>query len=284
MSRRVRAAAAAALMLVVMLCRPAWAYSSESIGTSVRAMSPNATSRSLGARLEETALGSYVADAFRLGAGTDIALVPGGILDRSLPGGDLTREDAAAVFATPQTVFAVELTEKQLFDLLEEGVGELVLSESERLAPESASDRFLQTSGICVTFDASQRPGSRVRSVTMDDGTALSRNGIRKLTAALPEAMLDGSLDRAWLAETDAVPAGTASELLCRHIQSQDQVEIPELGRYVRLGTSDQTIYEQLHASSWLPLLIAAIAALRLSLQRHRARDADGSFSKRYWQ
>lgn len=284
MSKRTCGIAAALLMLLTVLCCPAFAMQDGVIGTSARAMSPNATSQSLGARLEETALGSYVADAFRLGAGADIAVLPGALLAHSLPGGDLTEEDAAAVFADAQTVFTVELTEGQLFDLLEEGVGDLVLSEAERLAPESASDRFLQLSGISVTFDASQRPGGRVRSIEADDGTGFSRAGTRKLTVALPGTMLDGSLGYAWLAEKDAVPVGSASELLCSHISSQGQVEIPELGRYVRLGTSDQTLYEQLHVSSWLPLLIVAIVVVRLSFQRHRARNADGSYSGRYWQ
>lgn len=283
MGKRLCKAAVAALLLAV-LCRPAWSLPSEIIATASRAMSPNATSRSLGARLEETALGNYVADAFRLGTACDIAAVPGSLLARGLPGGDLTKEDAAAVFAQAQTVVSVELTEGQLFELMEEGVEDLVLSEAERLDPDSASDRFLQISGFSVTYDVSQRPGHRVRSVEKDDGTALSRDGEERLTAAVPEVMCSGALDYAVLRGAETVPVGAASELLSSHIAAQEQVEIPELGRYETLGTSDQTLYDRLRVSSWLPYLIVVIVVVRLSLQRHRAREADGSRSKRYWE
>ena len=269
---------------LLLLCQPALAAGAEKLGTSDRAMSPNATSQSLGARLEETALGDYVADALRLGTGADAALVPGGILARSLPGGDLTAADAAAVFAADQAVYTVELVEGQLFALLEEGVGTLALSEGEKLEPDSGSDGFLQISGLSVTFDASQRSGRRVRSITVDDGTALSKSGVRSFTVAVPASMLDGSLGFEGLMELEAAPAAaTAAELLCAHIREQGQVEIPEVGRYTRLGTTDQTLYERFHVGSWLPYVVIAIVVVRLSLQRHRPRDADGSHSKRYW-
>ena len=276
---RAAAAAAAALLL---LCQPCLAAEAV-IGTSTRAMSPNATSQSLGARLEETALGDYVADALRLGIGADIAIVPGGMLTRSLPGGSVTRADAQGIFADDQMVYTVELTEQQLFALLEEGVSTLVLDDAERLEAGSGADAFPQVSGFAFVFDASQKAGKRVRSVTLDDGTALSKGGDRTLTAALPASMLDGSLGFADLKDLAATPVDTASELLCAHIQGQGQVEIPEVGRITRQGTSDQTLYERVHARVWLPYVIVAIVVVRLSLQRHRAREADGSRSKRYW-
>ena len=283
--KRICRGAAAVLAVLLLLSRPALAAGAEKLGVSTRAMSPNATSQSLGARLEETALGDYVADAFRLGTGAAVALVPGGMLAKSLPGGDLTAEDAEAVFEVSQAVCTIERTEEQLFALLEEGVGTLSLSEEEKLDPDSGPDGFLQISGVSVVFDASQRSGRRVRSITMDDGTALSRAGARSFTVAVPASMLDGSLGFSDLEGLDAQSsAGTAAQLLCAHIREQGQVEIPALGRYVRLGSMDQPLYERFHAAFWLPYVIIAIAAVRLSLQRHRPREADGSRSRRYWE
>ena len=152
-----------ALMILLAWSAPAFAAEETVIGSSTGAMSPRVTVRSYGARLQETALGCYVADAMRAGAGTDIAVECGGHLVNSLPGGSLTMEDAEAVFAGDLEVAAVEITAGQLFDLLEYAVGNAEIDEAERLDPESASDRFPQISGFSFEFDVSQLAGRRIR-------------------------------------------------------------------------------------------------------------------------
>lgn len=283
------------LLAACLLRAPAAAASGATvIGSSTRAMSPNRTTQSYGARVEETALGNYVADAFRQAAGTDIAIECGGHLVKSLPGGDLTAADAAAVFDRDRMVVAVELTAGQLFALLEHGVGTLDIDEAEQLDPESGFDGFPQVSGFSFVYDVSQKPGRRVRSVTLDGGAALSAGETRTLTAALsagetrtltaalPADMLDGSLGFSMLEGLPARPVGLQSELLSSLIAGQQEVSIPETSRAVVLGTAEHTLFEALHARFWLPYLILIILVIRLPMQRHRARNADGSLSRRY--
>lgn len=271
------------LLAACLLRAPAAAASGATvIGSSTRAMSPNHTTQSYGARVEETALGNYVADAFRQAAGTDIAIECGGHLVKSLPGGDLTAADAAAVFDRDRMVVAVELTAGQLFALLEHGVGALDIDEAEQLDPESGFDGFPQVSGFSFVYDVSQKPGRRVRSVTLDGGAALSAGETRTLTAALPADMLDGSLGFSMLEGLPARPVGLQSELLSSLIAGQQEVSIPETSRAVVLGTAEHTLFEALHARFWLPYLILIILVIRLPMQRHRARNADGSLSRRY--
>lgn len=271
------------LLAACLLRAPAAAASGAAvIGSSTRAMSPNRTTQSYGARVEETALGNYVADAFRQAAGADIAIECGGHLVKSLPGGDLTAADAAAVFDRDRMVVTVELTAGQLFALLEHGVGTLDIDEAEQLDPESGFDGFPQVSGFSFVYDVSQKPGRRVRSVTLDGGAALSAGETRTLTAALPADMLDGSLGFSMLEGLPARPVGLQSELLSSLIAGQQEVSIPETSRAVVLGTAEHTLFEALHARFWLPYLILIILVIRLPMQRHRARNADGSLSRRY--
>ena len=84
-------------LLCLLFLRPAAAAAGEVLGSSTAAMSPNVTTRSYGARLQETALGCYVADSLRAGTGAQLAIVCGGLLVQSLPGraADLSAADWA---------------------------------------------------------------------------------------------------------------------------------------------------------------------------------------------
>lgn len=248
------------------------AESGAAIGTSERAMSPNMTTQSYGARLEETALGCYVADGMRSGCGTDIAIECGGHLVRSLPGGTLTEEDTRAVFAGDLEVAVVELTADQLFDLLEYAVGELQIDEAERLDRESGSDRFPQVSGFSFEFDVSQLPGRRLRRVTLADGTELSRGDPRILTAALPMDMLDGTLGFSMLEGLDCRAAGTQSELLIRHIREEGQVTLPRTGRITMVGSEEDTLFESLNIGYFLPYILLLVVLFRLVWRKRRGK------------
>ena len=234
------------------------------IGISPGAMSPRATVRSYGARLQETALGAYVADSMRAGSGTEIAIECGGHLVDSLPGGSLTRADAKEVFAEDLQVAVVEVTAGQLFDLLEYAVGSAGLDEAERLDEETGSDCFPQISGFSFEFDVSQLAGRRLRWVMLDDGTVLRREDTRGLTAALPMDMLDGTLGFSMLDGMSYRTVGTQSQLLIEYIQGQGTVEILSTGRISMLGSADQTLYETLHVQGFLPYVILLILLFRI--------------------
>ena len=263
-----------ALMILLAWSAPAFAAEETVIGSSTGAMSPRVTVRSYGARLQETALGCYVADAMRAGAGTDIAVECGGHLVNSLPGGSLTMEDAEAVFAGDLEVAAVEITAGQLFDLLEYAVGNAEIDEAERLDPESASDRFPQISGFSFEFDVSQLAGRRIRQVRMADGTELRREDGGKITAALPVDMLDGSLGFSMLDGLSCRTVGRQSQLLAAHIRSQGTVEIPATGRISMIGSVEKTLYESLHLGTILPYVILVILLFRLPRLSKKWRKA----------
>lgn len=237
-------------------------------------MSPRVTSQSYGARQQEVPLGSYVADGMRNAAGTDIAIECGGHLVKALPGGEVTEEDARAVFAGDLEIAVVELTPALLYDLLEYAVGYGQIDEMEKLVVDSGFDGFPQISGFSFEFDVSQLSGRRLREVTLDNGQELSRVDDLVLTAAVPADMLDGSLGFAMLEGLDYEVIGTQSELLIGHIREQGQIVVPDKGRITMLGFEQKTIYEKWSIGMYLPYVILIILLFRLPWRNKRKRSA----------
>ena len=66
-------------MLVCFLPLSAAGAASPVLGSSTGAMSPNRTTQSYGAQLQETALGCYVADSLRAGTGAQLSIICGGL-------------------------------------------------------------------------------------------------------------------------------------------------------------------------------------------------------------
>ena len=244
------------------------------IGSSPRAMSPNPTQQSCGARFQETALGSYVADGMRLAAGTDIAIECGGHLVSSLPGGKITEEDVRRVFAGDVEVVAVELTCRQLFDLLEYGVGAAQIDEAEQLDLSSGSDCFPQISGFTFEFDVSQLPGQRLRRVELDQGGEISREDERLITAAIPEDLLSGALGYAGLTGVGGRTVNRQGALLASHIAGQGQVSIPTGGRITMVGTADNTLYNTFQIGTQLPYILLIAVLFRLAWRKTRRKRA----------
>lgn len=261
-------------LLCLLFLRPAAAAAGEVLGSSTGAMSPNVTTRSYGARLQETALGCYVADSLRAGTGAQLAIVCGGLLVQSLPGGSITADDVRAVFRQDQPVLVVTVEAETLFQVLEQAVSFAQLGEDELLDPDSAADQFPQISGFSFVFDVSQLPGRRAREITLEDGTALERTDPRSFTLAVPQAMTDGTLGFSALEGLRSTSGDTLSGLLARYLQSQGQVVIPETGRITMLGSAGQTLFEQFHIGSLLPYVILLILLIRLPWRRRRQRAA----------
>jgi 5'-nucleotidase / UDP-sugar diphosphatase len=106
-------------------------------------------------RVRETNLGNLLADLARLEFGTDVALVNSGQIRDSIPVGpvDLTR--VLRVLPFNSTLVTFTLSGKDLRTALE--------NSASRLPAENG--RFLQVSGMAVTYEAGAPAGSRVRSV-----------------------------------------------------------------------------------------------------------------------
>jgi 5'-nucleotidase len=135
-------------------------------------------------RLQETAIGNIVADSMRWRYGTQLALTNGGGLRASLPSSylpmdttlrrntpgyaagppfDLVIGDAFTVLPFGNIVVTRTVTGALLWQALEHSVA----------AIPAANGRFAQISGFKFTYDAARPAGSRVVSVTLDDGTPI---------------------------------------------------------------------------------------------------------------
>ena len=140
-------------------------------------------------RIREVALGDLVADALRETYGTQIAFTNGGGLRSSLPSSsylprdktlhrpspgyapgppyDVVVGDAYSVLPFGNQSLTRTVTGAQLWAVLERSVS----------AAPNASGGFLQISGFRYTYDSSRAAGSRILSVTLNDGTAVDPNG-----------------------------------------------------------------------------------------------------------
>ncbi len=105
-------------------------------------------------RTEETNLGDFCADAFRVVTGADIGVINGGGIRADMAAGNITFNDILSVFPFNNTVCMVEVSGQQIVDLLELGV---------MLYPEE-NGSFQHVSGITFTLD-----GSIPSSVVLDE-------------------------------------------------------------------------------------------------------------------
>lgn len=106
-------------------------------------------------RSQETNLGSLLADLLRAEFGTDVALVNGGQIRDSIPAGPVPMKRVLQVLPFDSQMVTFAVTGAELLQALEHSVGAL---------PRKAG-RFLQVSGLTVTYALSAPPGSRVQAV-----------------------------------------------------------------------------------------------------------------------
>ena len=99
----------------------------------------------LRARLAETNLGDFCADAYRDQGGADIAVINGGSIRANIPKGPITYESLIKVQPYNNSLVVVEATGQQILDALEWGCRKL---------PDS-SGSFLQVSGLTYEIDTS---------------------------------------------------------------------------------------------------------------------------------
>lgn len=139
-------------------------------------------------RTQEMPIGDLLADAIRNRYGTQIALINSGGIRQPLPSSyapadkslrrttagysdagppyDLVAGDPYAVLPFGNSVITRTVTGNQLWAMLENGLGS---------APASAG-KFPQISGFKVTYSVSQAAGTRVQSITLDDGASVGRD------------------------------------------------------------------------------------------------------------
>jgi len=110
-------------------------------------------------RTRETNLGNLLADLARRHAGTEIALVNAGMVRSSIPAGPVTLKRVMEVLPLDSTVTTLSITGEQLQAALENSISRL---------PQS-SGRFLQVSGLTMSFDPAAASGNRIRTIRVND-------------------------------------------------------------------------------------------------------------------
>lgn len=114
------------------------AYLNEKLGTSEVELTINDADGVRRIRNGETNMGDFVADAYRVMTGADVALVNGGGIRDSIAAGDVTRKDLMDVNPWNNEMCVIRATGQQILDALEHGA---------RLNPEE-NGGFLQVSGL----------------------------------------------------------------------------------------------------------------------------------------
>lgn len=137
-------------------------------------------------RIVETTMGDFVTDAFRhygeLFAANNgltmpvIGLENGGGISATFPYGIVSRGDVLNAFNHGNMVDVLQVTPAQLYTALELGLTMTGQDETGLLLREKVSGSFLQVSGLTYAYDPAGEAGSKVVSVTLDDGTALARD------------------------------------------------------------------------------------------------------------
>ena len=134
-------------------------------------------------RSGENPMGIYIADLLRAKYKTDFALTNGGGIRDTFPAKtytpvdtklvrtgtgplDVTLGDALTVYPFGNQVATTVVTGENLWKALENGVG----------GNYPGDGRFPQVSGFKFTFDPTKAVGSRIVSVTKNDGTALAKD------------------------------------------------------------------------------------------------------------
>lgn len=151
-------------------------------------------------RSGQTPMGDFAADAIREKYGTDFGFINGGGIRDRLPANgyqpqdaslrrpgdgrtapyDVTLGDVVAVFPFGNNVSTTTMTGAALWQALENGVSKW---------PNDG--RFPQISGFRFSFDSTRPAGSRVLSVTRNDGTAIPRDDA-KYSVATFDFMVNG--------------------------------------------------------------------------------------------
>ncbi|HEY8468889.1 MAG TPA: 5'-nucleotidase C-terminal domain-containing protein [Longimicrobiales bacterium] len=149
----------------------------------------------------ESTLGRLVADALRWAAGTQLALVPAGMLAADLEAGVADGGAVGRVLPAAGGLVRLHLSGAQLRTALEQALAAV---------PPVAS-----LSGAIVRYDADAPPGQRVLTVRLEDGSTLWDDHL--YTVAVPADMLAGEAEIPALAQAIAreeVARGPAEALL----------------------------------------------------------------------
>ena len=209
------------------------------------------------------------AEAARIWAGTDLAILNGGDLGADLQPREVTWEEVQGAFSTDRALATVTVTVEELWQLLESGVSHAVLDDQLKIDREASSfGGFPQIAGFTFTYDMSAPVGQRIYSVTLDSGEALDReaDGGRELTLCATEYMLTGGYDYPPVGGQIRLLGVTMAEAMADAL-AQGKLEAVDYGGRVRvIGSGDDTLIstDPMMVILFLAVMVLATAGLRL--------------------
>jgi 5'-nucleotidase len=194
-------------------------------------------------RLGEVPIGNLIADAIRARYGTQIAFTNGGGIRAPLPSSyapanhalrrttsgyaagppyDLVTGDIYAVLPFGNAVVTRTITGEKLWAALEHSVSSL----------PGANGKFLQISGFKFTYQLAADGGMRVRSVTLDNNTAIARDGTT-YTLALPDFTNSGGDGYTMLVDGTGATREIMADVVHEYIKTQATITPTTNGRIV---------------------------------------------------
>lgn len=173
-------------------------------------------------RNQETALGDFVADAFRARHGTDIGWVNGGGLRAEAPGPQFTLRDAYSIAPFSNRVLSMRVTGAGLLRSLEDAVSNVA----------DAGGGFPQISGMAYAYSPSAAVGSRVSGVRVG-GQPL--DPAASYTVAVTNYVAGGGDGVSGFADAEElVPIGDApvdAEVIADHARTLTTIDVTTEGR-----------------------------------------------------
>jgi 2',3'-cyclic-nucleotide 2'-phosphodiesterase (5'-nucleotidase family) len=188
-------------------------------------------------------LGTVAADALRTCGNTQLGVIPTGELGGDLTNGDWDQAALREILPQDQPLGIASVTEEEVYGMLEHAVSQVILDDqTEQIREEDSTFAgFLQISGFCFQYDVSAPSGERVNTVTLSDGTELTRQGEERYTLCAPISLLSGSDGYTSL---DYTPLGiTETEALLSYLIDNPQLPASGEVRISLLGCREAAWY-----------------------------------------
>jgi len=186
-------------------------------------------------RTSETNLANLITDSMRHATGADIAFINGGGIRASIDAGDITMGDVLTAMPYSNILVTVELSGTDMLAALEHGVSAY---------PDQAG-MFIQVSGIRFSIDPGEQPGNRVKTVTMQDGSAFDQN--KTYTVATIDFIAAGGDGYETVANgTDIIYYGSDAEAIVAYLATNPTITAAPDGRLTVLEETEQPAGEQI--------------------------------------
>ncbi|MCL2084753.1 MAG: 5'-nucleotidase C-terminal domain-containing protein, partial [Oscillospiraceae bacterium] len=185
-------------------------------------------------RTSETNLANLITDSMLHATGADIAFINGGGIRASIDAGEITMGDVLNAMPYSNILVTVELTGADMLAALEHGVSAY---------PDQAG-QFIQVSGIRFAIDPSEQAGSRVKTVTMQDGGAFDQN--RTYTVATIDFIAAGGDGYETIANgTDIKYYGSDAEAVVAYLAANPAITAAPAGRLTVLEEPERQAEQQ---------------------------------------